>query len=117
MKESAKIIQQAIDSIPSGPLLAKVPKIIKVPAGESYVQTENPLGPALNNPGATDLKPYIVTTVGIGVMMFFALVATAMALDLPFSAIEMDSIVTLPISERGLLLIRQRREELGVERD
>ena len=43
-------------------------------------QTDNPLGPAFNNPGATDLKPYIVTTVGVGLMMFFALVATAMAL-------------------------------------
>ena len=43
-------------------------------------QTDNPLSPALGNPGATDLKPYIVTTVGVGLMMFFALVATAMAL-------------------------------------
>ena len=43
-------------------------------------QTDNPLGPAFNNPGATELKPYIVTTVGVGLMMFFALVATAMAL-------------------------------------
>ena len=43
-------------------------------------QTDSPLSPALGNPGATDLKPYIVTTVGVGLMMFFALVATAMAL-------------------------------------
>lgn len=44
IRESASIIQQAIDSIPSGPLQAKVPKIIKVPAGETYVAAENPKG-------------------------------------------------------------------------
>ena len=44
IRESAKIIQQAIDGIPSGPLQAKVPKVIKVPAGEAYVAAENPKG-------------------------------------------------------------------------
>ena len=44
IRESAKIIQQAIDSIPSGDLQAKVPKIIKVPKGETYVRAENPKG-------------------------------------------------------------------------
>ena len=44
IRESAKIIRQAIDGIPSGPLQAKVPKIIKVPAGETYVAAENPKG-------------------------------------------------------------------------
>ena len=44
MRESAKIILQAIDSMPSGPLQAKVPKIIKVPEGECYVRAENPKG-------------------------------------------------------------------------
>ena len=29
---------------PSGPIMAKVPRIIKVPEGEAYVATENPLG-------------------------------------------------------------------------
>ncbi len=43
-RESAKIITQLLDGLPSGPIMAKVPKIIKVPAGESYVMTENPLG-------------------------------------------------------------------------
>ena len=43
-------------------------------------QTEAPVGPAIANPGATDLEPYIVTTVGVGLMIFFGLVATAMAL-------------------------------------
>jgi NADH-quinone oxidoreductase subunit D len=44
IRESASIIQQAIDSIPSGPLQAKVPKIIKVRKGEAYVRAENPKG-------------------------------------------------------------------------
>jgi NADH-quinone oxidoreductase subunit D len=44
IRESAKIIQQAIDSIPSGDLQAKVPKVIKVPKGETYVRAENPKG-------------------------------------------------------------------------
>lgn len=43
-QEAAKIVKQAIDGIPSGPLQAKVPKIIKVPQGETYVRAENPKG-------------------------------------------------------------------------
>lgn len=44
IRESVKIIQQAVDTIPSGDLQAKVPKVIKVPAGETYVRAENPKG-------------------------------------------------------------------------
>jgi NADH-quinone oxidoreductase subunit D len=44
IRESAKIIIQAVDGIPSGPLQAKVPKVIKVPKGETYVRAENPKG-------------------------------------------------------------------------
>jgi NADH-quinone oxidoreductase subunit D len=44
IRESAKIVQQAVDGIPSGPLQAKVPKVIKVPKGETYVRAENPKG-------------------------------------------------------------------------
>ncbi len=43
-RESARIVQQLLAKIPSGPIMAKVPRIIKVPAGEAYVSTENPLG-------------------------------------------------------------------------
>ena len=42
IRESAKIVQQAIDSIPSGPIQAKVPKVIKVPKGETYVRPRIP---------------------------------------------------------------------------
>ena len=44
IRQSAKIIQQAIDGLPSGPIQAKVPRIIKVPEGETYVRAENPKG-------------------------------------------------------------------------
>jgi NADH-quinone oxidoreductase subunit D len=43
-RESTRIIDQLLDSMPKGPIMAKVPRIIKVPAGEAYVETENPLG-------------------------------------------------------------------------
>jgi len=43
-RESAKLVRQLLDGIPSGPIMAKVPRIIKVPEGEAYVATENPLG-------------------------------------------------------------------------
>ena len=43
-REAAKIVDQLLDTIPSGPIMAKVPRIIKVPEGEAYVETENPLG-------------------------------------------------------------------------
>lgn len=45
IRQAAGIIQQAVDGIPpSGPLQAKVPKVIKVPKGETYVRAENPKG-------------------------------------------------------------------------
>ena len=43
-REATKIVDQLLDGIPSGPVMAKVPKIIKVPEGEAWVSTENPLG-------------------------------------------------------------------------
>ena len=44
VREACGIIEQLLGGIPSGPVMAKVPRIIKVPAGEAYVETENPLG-------------------------------------------------------------------------
>lgn len=43
-RESCKMVLQWLDVLPSGPIMTKVPKIIKVPAGETWVETENPLG-------------------------------------------------------------------------
>jgi NADH-quinone oxidoreductase subunit D len=42
--ESAKIVEQALEDLPSGPVMGKVPRVIQPPEGEVYVRTENPLG-------------------------------------------------------------------------
>jgi NADH-quinone oxidoreductase subunit D len=44
MRQSVRIIEQAVAKIPSGPSMAKVPKVIKPPAGEVYVSIEAPKG-------------------------------------------------------------------------
>ncbi len=44
VRESCDIVEQLLDTMPPGPIMAKVPRIIKVPEGEAYVATENPLG-------------------------------------------------------------------------
>ena len=43
-RESALMVLQMLDRLPAGPIMAKVPRIIKVPEGEAWVETENPLG-------------------------------------------------------------------------
>lgn len=43
-RESARMVLQLLDRLPSGPIMTKVPLIIKVPEGEIWVETENPLG-------------------------------------------------------------------------
>ncbi len=44
VREAAKMVIQLCDGLPPGPIMAKVPRIIKVPEGEAWVATENPLG-------------------------------------------------------------------------
>lgn len=59
MKESVKIIEQALQDIPEGPIMAKVPKVIKPPVGEAYSRLENAkghLGYYVISDGST--KPY-----------------------------------------------------------
>jgi NADH-quinone oxidoreductase subunit D len=44
MRQSIRIIEQALDGLPEGPVMAKVPKIIKPPVGEIYHSIEAPKG-------------------------------------------------------------------------
>lgn len=44
MFESLKILRQAVAGIEEGPIMGKVPKIIKLPVGEIYLRTECPRG-------------------------------------------------------------------------
>ena len=57
VRESCKMITQLLDGLPAGPIMAKVPRIIKVPAGEAWVSTENPLG---------EMGYYVVSQGGLG---------------------------------------------------
>ena len=59
MRESVKIIKQAMKDIPEGPIMAKVPKVIKPPVGEAFHRIENSkghLGFHIVSDGST--KPY-----------------------------------------------------------
>lgn len=40
MKESCKILRQALAGVPEGPVIAKVPRTFRPPAGEAYVRVE-----------------------------------------------------------------------------
>ncbi|HBY63628.1 MAG TPA: NADH-quinone oxidoreductase subunit D [Solibacterales bacterium] len=44
MRQSVRILRQAVEGIPEGPIMAKVPKVIKPPVGEAYVSIEAPKG-------------------------------------------------------------------------
>ena len=57
VRESAKMVEQLCDGLPSGPIMSKVPRIIKVPEGEAWVATENPLG---------EMGYYVVSQGGLG---------------------------------------------------
>lgn len=55
--ESTYIVDQLLDRLPAGPVMAKVPRIIKVPEGEIYSRGENPRG---------EMGYYIVSKGGLG---------------------------------------------------
>jgi NADH-quinone oxidoreductase subunit D len=44
MRQSVRIIRQAVDGLPTGPIMAKVPKVIKPAVGEVYHSIEAPKG-------------------------------------------------------------------------
>lgn len=56
-REATYIVEQCLDGLPAGPIQAKVPRIIKVPAGEAWAHTENPLG---------EMGYYVISQGGLG---------------------------------------------------
>jgi NADH-quinone oxidoreductase subunit D len=44
MRQSVRIVTQCLDRLPDGPVMAKVPKVIKPPKGEVYFSVEGPKG-------------------------------------------------------------------------
>ncbi len=44
IRQSAGIVRQALDALPQGPVIGKVPKVLRPPAGEVYHRVENPRG-------------------------------------------------------------------------
>jgi NADH-quinone oxidoreductase subunit D len=44
MYQSVGIIRQALDQIPDGPVMAKLPRTLKLKPGEIYQEVENPRG-------------------------------------------------------------------------
>ena len=44
MRQSVRIMEQAVETLPEGPIMGKVPKVIKPAVGEAYVSIEAPKG-------------------------------------------------------------------------
>jgi len=44
MRQSVRIVRQAMEGLPEGPIVGKVPRLIKPPAGETYHANESPKG-------------------------------------------------------------------------
>jgi len=44
MRQSARIVRQALEGLPEGPFKAKLPRTLKVPKGEAYGRVEAPKG-------------------------------------------------------------------------
>ena len=44
MRQSARICRQCLEGMPEGPYMAKIPKVLRPPAGETYAAVESPRG-------------------------------------------------------------------------
>ncbi len=63
MRQSIRIVQQCLDRLPDGPVMAKVPKVIKPPKGEAYFSVESPKGElgyyGVSDGGATPYRLHV----------------------------------------------------------
>jgi NADH-quinone oxidoreductase subunit D len=88
MRQSMRIIRQAADGLPDGPIMAKIPKVLKPPVGEIYHSIEAPkgeLGYFIVSDGSTQpyrirvRPPSFVNLQALDVMCRGALVADVIA--------------------------------------
>jgi len=88
MRQAMHIIRQAVDSIPEGPIMGKVPKVMKPPVGEIYHSIEAPkgeLGYFIVSDGSTQpyrirvRPPSFVNLQALGKMVEGALMADVVA--------------------------------------
>jgi NADH-quinone oxidoreductase subunit D len=88
MRQSMRIIRQAVDGLPDGPIMAKIPKVLKPPVGEIYHSIEAPkgeLGYFIVSDGSTQpyrirvRPPSFVNLQALDVMCRGALVADVIA--------------------------------------
>ncbi len=88
MRQSVRIIRQALDGMPEGDLMAKVSKIIRPPAGEAYASVEGTKGQlgfyivsdATTQPWRVNVRaPSFVNLQGLETMVVGGLVADVVA--------------------------------------
>lgn len=97
MAESMKIIKQAVADIPEGPIMAKVPKVLKPPVGEAFHRIENSkghLGFHIVSDGST--KPYrtrIFSPCFVSVAAFPEMAKGTMLMDAVLSLASLDIVL------------------------
>jgi NADH-quinone oxidoreductase subunit D len=88
MRQSVRIIRQAVEGLPTGPIMAKIPKVLKPPVGEVYHSIEAPkgeLGYFIVSDGSTQpyrirvRPPSFVNLQALDIMVRGALVADVVA--------------------------------------
>jgi NADH-quinone oxidoreductase subunit D len=97
IQESRKILQQALRDMPEGPVIAKVPKVIKPPVGKVYHRVENPKGEMgwyiVSNGTTKPARVRIRTGAFVNVQMLSAIIAGWKIQDLVTIFASMDLVL------------------------
>ena len=97
MFQSVKILRQCLAGIEEGPVMGKVPKIIKVPAGEMYMRTECPRGELgyhlISDGGKTPYRLKVKSSCFTHVSMLPAIAPGQMIADLVASIGSIDIVL------------------------